>query len=49
MTQLEFFKTFGEAILAAVQDEQLAMRVVCRAWRTHKRTGQMRFATANSN
>ncbi|MFB5189899.1 hypothetical protein [Alicyclobacillus fastidiosus] len=44
MTQLEFFKTFGSAIVATVKDEQLAMRVVNRAWMTHKRSVQTRAA-----
>ncbi|GMA60107.1 hypothetical protein NZD89_11045 [Alicyclobacillus fastidiosus] len=44
MTQLEFFKTFSAAIVATIKDEQLAMRVVNRAWRTHKRSGQTRAA-----
>lgn len=37
MTQLEFFKTFGVVILETVIDEQLAMRVINKAWMKHRR------------
>ncbi|WAH38681.1 hypothetical protein [Alicyclobacillus dauci] len=44
MTQLEFFKTFGSAILETVKDDQLAMRLVSKAWITHRRALMRRAA-----
>ncbi|MFD1677058.1 hypothetical protein [Alicyclobacillus fodiniaquatilis] len=44
MTQLEFFKTFGTAIVSTIKDEQLAMKVVSKAWMMHRRKTQKRIA-----
>ncbi|WP_281178119.1 hypothetical protein [Alicyclobacillus acidiphilus] len=40
MTQLEFFKVFGRVIVDTVHDEQLAMRLVSRAWIRHRKNVQ---------
>lgn len=36
MSQLRFFQTFGPVMVATLKDEQLAMRVVSKAWMNHK-------------